>query len=261
MNALAQQQQALLNALFEWPAQGAMKIVAAHAIDPGARGLKAYQTNGHMLAERALQAAYPVMVQLIGDEGFADLARALWHAHPPSRGDLAWWGDGLPAFLQGNAQLQDEPYLPDVARSEWALHCCASAPDGELDAASLALLTTHDPDHLAFCLAPGSNAVSSAWPVFSLLAAHLQGAPTFAEVGAELRAQVAQDLVIWRKGLRAQFRLALPGEFQWLERLMMGASIGQALVDAPGLDFATWFPLAIETQLVLGVVHAPPQEA
>jgi hypothetical protein len=259
MNALAQQQQALLNALFEWPAQDAMKIIAARAIDPSARGLKAYQTNGHMLAERALLAAYPVMAQLIGDEGFADLARALWHAHPPSRGDLALWGESLPAFLYGNAQLQDEPYLPDVARSEWALHCCASALDGALDAASLALLTTHDPDHLAFRLAPGCCVVSSAWPIFSLLAAHVHGVPTLAEVGTELRAQVAQEMVIWRKGLRAQFRLAVPGELQWLQRLMLGASIGQALADASDLDFATWFALAIETQLVLGVVHAPPQ--
>jgi hypothetical protein len=261
MNALAQQQQALLNALFEWPAQNAMKIIAACAVDPCARGLKAYQTNGHMLAERALQAAYPVVAQLIGDEGFADLARALWHAHPPTQGDLALWGDRLPAFLHGSAQLQDEPYLPDVARSEWVLHCCASAPDDALDAASLALLTTHDPDDLAFRLAPGCCVVSSAWPIFSLLAAHLQGAPTLAEVGAELRAQVAQDVVIWRKGLRAQFRLAQPGELRWLERLMIGSSIGQSLADAPGLDFATWLPLAIETGLVLGVAQASLQAA
>ena len=80
MSTLATQQQALLEALLAWPADDAMQKIAAHAIDPRARGLKAYQANGHALAERALQAAYPVVAQLLGDESFADLARALWHA-------------------------------------------------------------------------------------------------------------------------------------------------------------------------------------
>ncbi|NBX20829.1 MAG: hypothetical protein EBR58_05375, partial [Betaproteobacteria bacterium] len=76
MSTLAQQQQALVAALFDWPAENAMKNIAARAMDPGARGLKAYQSNAHALAERALQAAYPVLTQLLGVESMGDLARA-----------------------------------------------------------------------------------------------------------------------------------------------------------------------------------------
>ncbi len=253
MSTLAKQQELLLDALFAWPAQDAMKKLAAHAIGTGVRGLKAYQTNGHMLAERALLAAYPVVAQIIGPESFADLARALWHAHPPLRGDLAQWGDTIPVFLQSSSQLHDAPYLTDVARVEWSLHVAATAADGVADPASLALLTTDDPAELTLALSGGWAAVHSDWPVASILSAHLEGAPSFAEVGQQLNERIRHDVLVWRNGLRPCARLALPGEFPCLQALLAGRPLAQALDDAPALDFGTWFPMAFQTGLVLAV--------
>jgi hypothetical protein len=256
MSTLAKQQQMLLNALFAWPAQEATKHAAAGLAEPAVRGLKAYQTNGHVLAERALMAAYPVVAQLIDTESFADLARALWHAHPPVRGDLALWGEALPIFLQSSTQLQDEPYLPDVARAEWAMHCCASAADGVADMASLSLLTTEDPADLRLVLAPGCVALHSDWPVASILGAHLEGSPTFEDVGRQLQARLAQDIVVWREGLRPRVREAMPGEAECLQAILAGHSLAQALESASALDFEIWFPMAIQSALVLGVARA-----
>ena len=212
MSDLATQQQGLLRALFEWPSGNAVRALVQVTADGSHRGLKAYQTNGHMLAERALAAAYPVVAQLVGAESFADLARAHWHQDPPLRGDLAQWGDGLPGFLALSAQLADEPYLPDVARVEWELHCCATAPNANPDPHSLALLTTEDPSGLGLRLAPGCWSFHSPWPVADLLGAHLHGSPSLETVGAQLREGVAQDTVVWRRGLRPEFRQAMPGE-------------------------------------------------
>ena len=262
MSTLAVQQQALLEALLAWPADGAMQKIATCSMDTRARGLKLYQANGHALAERALQAAYPVVAQLLGDESFADLARALWHARPPVRGDIACWGDTLAAWMQTQAQLRDEPYLPDVARAEWALHRCAGAPDQSADLATLALLTTHDPAQLQLVLAPGCAVVRSAWPIASILGAHLEASPSLEEAGAQLRAGEAQDAVVWRAGLRPRVRLALAGEAQALQMLLDGGSLAQALEVPDGatmLDFGQWLPLAVQTELVLAVTAA--QEA
>ena len=255
MTTLAAQQQLLLDALLAWPAGDAIKNIATHAQDPRARGLKVYQANGHALAHSALQAAYPVVAQLIGDEGFADLARALWHAQPPARGDVACWGDGLAGFLQTSAQLQDEPYLPDVARVEWALHACAAAPDVEPDLTTLSLLTTHEPEHLQLRLAPGCAVVRSPWPVASIVGAHLEGSPSMQEAGAQLRRGEAQDAVVWRAGLRPRVRLALAGECDALQLLMGGGSLARALDAAPELDFGQWLPLAVQTGLVMAVLQ------
>ena len=256
MSTLAAQQQALLDALLAWPAGDATKKIADYAMDTRARGLKVYQANGHALAERALLAVYPVVAQLLGDESFADLARALWHARPPVRGDIACWGDTLAAFIQTSAQLQDEPYLPDVARAEWALHQCLGAPDLLADLATLALLTTHDPSQLHLVLAPGCAVLRSAWPIASILNAHLQASPSLQEAGAHLRAGVAQDAVVWRAGLRPRVRLVLAGEADSLEVLLGGGSLTQALEAQDGataLDFGQWLPMAVQSGLVLAV--------
>ena len=256
MSTLAVQQQALLEALLAWPAESAMQKIATYATDPRARGLKAYQANGHALAERALRAAYPVVAQLLGDESFADLARALWHAQPPVRGDIACWGDALGAFVQASVQLQDEPYLADVARAEWALHQCAGAPDQPSDLTTLALLTTHDPAQLCLVLAPGCTVVRSAWPIASILGAHLGASPSLEEAGAQLRAGLAQDAVVWRAGLRPRVRLTLAGEAGVLQALLAGDSLAQALETPAGastLDFGQWLPMAVQSGLVLAV--------
>jgi len=256
-STLAHQQQMLLDALLAWPAENAMETIAAHAVDARARGLKAYQANGHALAERALRDAYPVLALLLGTESFADLARALWHDQPPTRGDVAHWGEGLAAFLALDPQLQDEPYLPDVARAEWALHRCTSAADADPDLASLALLQTEDPAGLGLTLAPGCTVLRSAWPTAAILGAHTEGTPSLAEAGALLRAGVAQDVLVWRQGLRPRSRAAQPGEADLLLALLGGAGLAAALDQAPALDFGQWLPLAVQTGLVLAARPLP----
>lgn len=253
MSELAVQQQNLLHALFDGPAASAIKSGAAPAYSMSARGLKAYRANGHMRAERALLATYPVVAQLLGAESAAGLARTLWHVHPPSKGDLALWGDALPEFLADSAQLQEEPYLADVARVEWALHRCATAADADTDSSSLALLTTQDPDQLGLRLAPGCMVIRSPWPIVSILSAHQPDALSLENAGSELRAGVAQNIVVWRQGFRPMFREALPGEMDLLAHLLAGASLGAALDQSSGLDFTQWFPSAMASQLVLGV--------
>jgi hypothetical protein len=257
MTRLARQQQVLLDALLTWPAEDAMKKIAAYATDTGARGLKAYQMNGHMLAERALLAAYPVLAQLLGGESFADLARALWHAHPPQRGDVACWGGDLADFVRSSAQLRDEPYLADVAQAEWALHQCGGASDCAPDLSTLALLTEQDPAQLGLLLAPGCAVVQSAWPVASLLTAHLYQTPSLATVGQQLRDGVAQDVVVWRAGLRPEVREAAPGEAAFLAALMRGCALSPALDASAALNFSTWLPAAVHSGLLLSVVQFP----
>ncbi|NVO05927.1 MAG: putative DNA-binding domain-containing protein [Rhodoferax sp.] len=266
MSTLATQQQALLEALFAWPPQDAAQRLRSHAQGVGAspqRGLLAYQANGHMLAERALRAAYPVLAQMLGDASFADLARAFWHTCPPLLGDVAQWGQALDDFVGSSAQLQDVPYLADVARAEWALHRAATLADCDADLPTLALLTGTDPQTLVLELAPGATPLVSDWPLASLLLAHLEGQPSFAEVGELLQRRVAQDVVVWRAGLQPRLRQALPGECALLQALQSGMALEPAVGAADALDFSQWLPLAVQTGLVLGAraLSTPFQKA
>ncbi len=252
MNSLAAQQQALLETLFEPFSINATKLIATCEGSTDARGLKAYQANGHMLAERSVQAAFPVLVQLIGDENLPGMARAFWHAHPPQRGDLAQWGAELPEFIRASEQLASEPYLADVAAVEWALHVCAGAQDQAADPASFGLLMQHDPLELQLQLAPGCAVFSSAWPVASILGAHLSQVPSFDDVRERFRAGTGESTLVWREAFRPRLREALAGEANLITALRQGHSLGDALEHAPDLDFNTWLPLAVQTQLLLG---------
>lgn len=262
MNQLAAQQQALLASLFDWPASDAINHLATHADATWARGLKVYQANGHALAQRALQAVYPVLAQLLGCQSFDALAQDFWHQQPPKRGDIGQWGEALKAFVGSSAQLANEPYLPDVAALEWARHRSASAADATQDAASFALLGLHDADALQLRLAPGCAALPSAWPVVSIVNAHLQHSPTLAEAGQRLRDGVAECALVWRVGLRVQLRHAEPGEAAFVGALAQGHRLGAALAAAPqlDLDLDAWLPMAVQTGLLLGVCLMPPMQ-
>lgn len=254
MSHLLEQQTRLLDALFAWPAHEAVARLTPLLVQTHSRGLKAYQTQGHVLAERALQAAYPVVAQMLGQESFADLARALWHTHPPRQGDLGRWGDALADFLRESEQLADEPYLADVAGAEWALHCCHCAADLPTDLTTLALLTTHDPAQLGFVFAPGFAVLRSGWPLASLVLAHTEGAPAMDTLAGQLRDRVAQDVLVWRDGTVVRLREAVDGEALFLEGLRGGAALTQAMDASPLFDFANWLPMAVQSALVLAVV-------
>jgi hypothetical protein len=253
MSALAEQQQALLESLFLQESKIAIKNIAISADAMSVRGLKVYKANGHVLAERALRAAYPVLAQMLGDESFSALARALWHATPPQYGDMAQWGDTLAEFVAASAQLADEPYLADVARVEWALHTCAGAADAVLQPATLALLGSHDLDALTVQLAPGAAQICSPWPIASLVRAHRDDGVTMAHAATLLRNGRAEDVVVWRQGYRPRVRNAKPGEAGFVSALLQSQTLGAAIDASPQLEINHWLTEAIETGLLMAV--------
>ncbi|MGS5085972.1 HvfC/BufC family peptide modification chaperone [Hydrogenophaga sp. A37] len=265
--SLVHQQQALLQALFVRPgtadadtAETQLRSLLNARSTQAARGLAAYKTNGHALAERSLLAAYPVVAALIGADNFALLARDLWHSHPPQCGDLAHWGDALPGFLQINEQLADAPYLSDVAHAEWALHRAAGAPDAQPDLPSFARLGQEDPQGLALTLAPGTAVVASPYPVASLITAHLHETPSLADAAKRLRDGQGECVLVWRQGLRPRIAGISPTAAALVQALLSGADLPQALDvacadtdPAETFDFSTWLTAAVTDGLAIGV--------
>lgn len=266
-STLAEQQQALLKALFVRPGTANAEtaetqlLAQLDGLSPQTlRGLAAYRANGHALAERSLLAAYPVIAALIGGDNFALLARDLWHQHPPQCGDLAQWGDALPGFLQANEQLADAPYLSDVARAEWALHCAAGSADTEPDLPSFARLGEEDPQGVTLTLAPGATVITSPYPVASLITAHLFEEPSLDDVAQRLRDGQGEHALVWRQGLRPRVASIDTAAAQMIQALLLGADLPQALDAAcattepsDAFDFSDWLTAAVTDGLVIGV--------
>jgi hypothetical protein len=195
-------------------------------------GLQAYRGNAQAIAERALMAAYPVQTRLVGEETMAALARDLWRRHPPTRGDLAWFGGELADWLATVPELSDVPYLPDVARLEWSVHralTAADPPDGPPD---LQALAEADPNELVVRFVDGSASVASAWPVVTLWQAHqvpVDEAPDLGPARAALSAGQGETAWVWRRGHRVEVAALSPPEHQFNAELLAGGALGPAL--------------------------------
>jgi hypothetical protein len=259
--SLARQQQELLQALWRARHGDAIESIAESALLARAagqnsweRGLKAYRSQAQALAVRALAAAYPVVAQLLGDENFEPLARSLWQRHPPVRGDLGQWGGKLAAQIEALCELAaQEPYLADVARCEWALHTLATAADARRQPASFALLAERDAATVTLVLSPGVTCIASAFPVASIVAAHLETQPSLEQAGERLRAGIAETALAWRDGVQPRLRQALAGEPAFIAALQENRSLLDSLEAAPGLQFDAWLLLAVQQGLAVAV--------
>ena len=251
-DALAREQSLLLDALAD-------QHSAAHfPFNP--RGLQVYQANRAVLAERTLASTYPVTSQLIGVESFEPLTHQFWRQHPPQRGDMGQWGAQLAEFLDAAPQLADEPFLGDVARTEWALHRAATAPDAGLDAASFALLSEADDAHpVRLVPSPGTCTLASAYPVVSIINAHLLGRPTMGEAADLLRQGQGEHALVWRQGFKPTVRTLSLAEYHLVAALNKGlaleAALDQALAIEPAFDFSAWLSAAVQTGLITGAMR------
>ncbi len=267
MNAAAVQkealrQQMLLRALWADARPG---VVAGWLRDAPARttrGLQAYRANAGALAERALAAAYPTVVQLVGDESFAALARALWFAHPPLRGDIGLWGESLAGFIATAPQLADEPYLPDVARVDWALHRAEQAAD-RTAVAGLHLLAEADPEALRLHPADGTALLRSAHPVVSIWQAHRsQAEDRFAPVRQAFAAGRGENALVWRDGFVATLQSVDEDDARFMQALLDGRSLAQALEQAgAAFAFDRWLQQAVPLGWLAAVGTYPADRA
>lgn len=230
---------------------------------PAARrkaGLLAYQANAAATARRALAAAYPTVQQLLGEASFGALARALWQAAPPQRGDLAAWGDALPGFIAADGQLAGEPYLADLARLDWAVHLAGRAADDGAPVEGLALLGSGDPAQRWLRLRAGHAVLCSVHPVHTLWVAHRSAAADrFADARTALARCQAEAVRIGRDGWEVTAERIDSATAAFEADLLRGVALVVALdAAAPGFDVEAWLIDSLRRGALGAVLQQPP---
>jgi uncharacterized protein (UPF0276 family) len=245
----AEQQQAFAAALFAPDA--AAPALAQFKGDGGAHGLALYRGNLTATWDKALSAAYPVLRQLVGDEFFSALTRAYGMANPSGDADLNRFGATFAQFLEGFEHVAGYPYLPDMARLEWAMHRAHFAADARgLGAEALGALKPDQLESSCFTLHPACTLLASKWAVAALWQAHQPGS------GVEFPASMAAAsfALVARPHWTAELAPLGQAAHAALGVLAAGDNFGAALDAAFELDEAFDIAAHLQRWLQLGVL-------
>ncbi len=218
---------------------------------PAGRRFDIHRNNVVVALVEALGEAFPVVRAVVGDEFFEAMAGVHVRAHPPSSPRMMFYGERFPSFLEGFPPAAGLPYLPDVARLEYArtLACHAadepaadpSVLDG-LDAATLA--------QAGFSLQAACHVLRSAHPVHAIWRFNATGDKSPVQPAAE-------DVLVSRPDGEVLVRLLPPGGAAFLLALQGGAPLGRAAelaaADAPAFDLGAGLASVFSARIVSAI--------
>lgn len=228
----------------------------------GERRARVYRNNIVRSLSRALHAAYPVVCRLVGDRFFDHAALCYLRGHLPRSGNLHDFGATLPHFLQGFEPAQVLPYLPDVARLEWARQAVFHAPGtNPLVLEQLQAIPPTSYPALRFQLNPASCLLASPYPVLRIWEVNQPGYQGEARLDLGMG---GVKLLVIRRGPTIAMHALSPGEYICLCRLAAGCSLGDgyehAAREEPAFDLGAFLVRHVLGQSLVGLclnIHEP----
>ena len=129
--------------------------------------------------------------------------------------------------------VADVPYLPDIARLEWARHTAYHAADATpLGAEDFAAIPGEQVAALTLSLHPSLSVVASAFPIVSIWETNMfdnEVRPVGADAGAEAA-------MIVRPGMTVEVRRLPPGAAAFIGAMRDGTTLGEAAGNASASD-------------------------
>lgn len=203
------------------------------------RRFDVHRNNMTVSLIEALEASFPVVRRLVGNDFFHAAAKVYIRREPPRSPVLLLYGATFADFLAGFEPARSVPYLGDVARLEWARLNAFHAADAEpLSVARLAEVPQEHLSGLRFTLHFSLQLLASRWPIASLWAVTGGSDPTRA-----VDITAGEAVAVIRPALSVELRVLPPGGHGFIAALLDGASLGEAadraLAQHPDFDLAT----------------------
>ena len=182
-----------------------------------AERLDVYRNMYFLRLLEVLREDYPRLAQLLGDDPFAELARAYLSLHPSAHPSVRHVGDAFVDFLASSPPPGLSPFAVDLARLEWARREVFDAPDARpLTALDLASMDPEGVAQLRLELVPACITMVADWPV--------------QEIWKEPAASVEPkrtSLRVWREGFTVFHAPIDAAEEAALARLAGGATFAE----------------------------------
>lgn len=191
--------------------------------------LAVYRVNARENFVAALQAAFPLLLGVMGERDFRAMARAYQRAHPSRSGNLFWIGEQLPGFLAARLTGTPDAPLTDIARFEWQVQeaLVAAEPTTRVDLGTLASLPPTIQASLHCHLHPAARLIAAHVDVFALWRDHHAGRD--AAPGPLITRAEEQCLLISRAGDGIVLERLPRRAYRLLEALAAGDSLAVAL--------------------------------
>jgi hypothetical protein len=250
MESLARLQEAFYRAIVTGQSDAFAGRVRAGRMS-GAERLATYAHGVDANWRQALADTYPVVERLVGAAFFGEAARQYARAHPSTSGDLHCFGSMFAEFLASYPHASALPYLPDVARLEWARHESSHAAEaGPFDLAALASVPERDHGSIRFRLHPAVRLLRSEYPVASIREANQEGRD-----GTLDRPFTSECVIVRRPDFEVRIERLSQSEWRFLAALEAGADLESA-TERLGEDGAAGLPALllrlVEDRIVSG---------
>lgn len=214
---------------------------------PSPKRFAVYRNNVVVGLVQALQAAYPAVHRLVGDEFFRAMATYFVRRDPPASPILLQYGESFPDFLAIFQPVSKLPYLPDVARLErarlMAFHAAEAAP---LAPEKLGRLAPNDFARQVLHLHPSVHVLTSRYPSRTIWQANLAAA---APPPIDLTA-AGEDTLILRPGAEVLALSLPPGGAAFIQAVQSGQTVMAATLE--GIAVTARFEMAAILGLLLG---------
>ncbi|TVR06088.1 MAG: DUF2063 domain-containing protein [Salinarimonadaceae bacterium] len=193
-----------------------------------------YRNNVVVGLAKALATRFPAVERLVGEEFFTACARLFVEKHPPRSRLMMRYGEDFPAFLAGFEPAAGLPYLPDVARLEFALGEAYHAADATPVAIeALVAAAGRDPESLRLMLHPSLRIVASPHPIVTIWRMNQPGATP--EPIAQWSGETA---IVSRPALAVRVEAAEPAYVAFIDALSRDPGFASAAEAAFSTDDA-----------------------
>ncbi|TAL28630.1 MAG: DUF2063 domain-containing protein [Alphaproteobacteria bacterium] len=252
MPALHKLQQDMMSRILREDSAEGLPIAKNGPFTPDER-LQVYKNNTHLTLLDLLKDVFPVTTILLGEKFLNFAGREFIRAFPPESGDMNGYGGLFPEYLARLPNLNQFPYVPDVAKLEWLAHESYLSPRrAPLTGAMLAAV--EDPVNLKLHVQPHVFLLRSAWPVDRLwheVSEHGEALKDFKFEAAETFA------AIYREERRIAVWTITEGAYKFLEHLQSDPALAFAAETAMRAEGD--FPLDkfLATLLQLELLAAP----
>lgn len=230
--------------------------VTSHATARPPKRFNVYRNNIHASLIGVLEGRFPAVSRLVGTEFFAAMARVYINDHPPRSPILMEYGQTFSEFLESFEPVVDVPYLPDVARIEWAWSFAYYAADAEpVEPETLQALPPETIGDLSFTLHPSLSVVCSRFPAVTIWTANVADEdppPINAGAGGE-------DAMILRPYSKVELRHLPVGGAVFIKSLKTGHTLAKASAKvreaASGFDLQANLAGLFSSGAVIAVQH------